>query len=140
MAEIKHLVTIEAEPAVVYAAITEQAGLASWWTEETVADATVGSVLEFRFGEEYHNKMRLTRLVSDQRVEWECIQGHDEWVGTRFTFDLEGGQGRTTLRFSHYQWAEATDFYANCNFHWGYYMQSLKTYCETGQGTPFAKA
>ena len=23
------------------------------------------------------------------------------------------------------------------NFNWGYYLQSLKLYCETGMGTPF---
>jgi hypothetical protein len=29
------------------------------------------------------------------------------------------------------------DFYANCNFHWGFYLQSLKDFCESGKGKPF---
>jgi len=53
MAEIRHLVVIAAPPSKVYAALTEQAGLAGWWTEETVAEPVVGSVAEFKFGERY---------------------------------------------------------------------------------------
>ena len=31
-----------------------------------------------------------------------------------------------------------TDLFAHCNYHWGFYMRSLKAYCETGEGEPFA--
>jgi hypothetical protein len=34
-------------------------------------------------------------------------------------------------------WREPTDFFASCNYHWGYYLRSLKLLLETGEGTPF---
>lgn len=137
MADIRHLLTINAPVSKVYKAITDQEGLANWWTKETKAEPTVGSIAEFRFGERYLNRMRITSLVPDKKVTWECIQGDREWVGTRFVFDLEEREGKTLARFAHTDWDEATDFYALCNYHWGQYMVSLKNYCETGKGTPY---
>jgi uncharacterized protein YndB with AHSA1/START domain len=137
MPDIRHFVTIDAPPKVVYKAVTEQEGLAGWWTTETIARPEVGTILEFKFGDKYHDKMRLTKLVPDRRVEWECTEGDKEWVGTRFAFDLEDKDGKTVVRFGHDAWREATDFYALCNTTWAFYMQSLKSYCETGKGTPY---
>jgi len=137
MPEIRHLLHITASASVVYRALTEQSGLQAWWTGETIASPQVGSIAEFSFGERYHNKMRITRLDQDRRVEWQCLDGDREWVGTTFLFDLDASEGRTTVRFTHGNWRESTDFLASCNYHWGYYLRSLKTYCETGLGTPF---
>ena len=139
MADIRHLVVIDAPVDSVYRALTEQAGLAGWWTTDTIAEPEVGSIAEFRFGDRYYDAMRVVRLEQNRRVEWECIEGHEEWVGTTFAFSLEVEDGRTVLRFEHGNWAAMTDFFANCNYHWGFYMRSLKSYCETGTGEPFAE-
>jgi uncharacterized protein YndB with AHSA1/START domain len=32
-----------------------------------------------------------------------------------------------------------TSLFANCNFRWGFYMQSLKDCCGHGRGAPFRK-
>jgi uncharacterized protein YndB with AHSA1/START domain len=140
MFEIKHLLTIDAPIALVYAALTEQEGLAAWWTTETIATPTVGSIASFRFGDRYHDRMRIEALEPNERVEWVCLEGDPEWVATTFTFDLEDREGSTVLRFTHGGWREVTDFFANCNFHWGSYMRSLKAYCETGKGQPFRES
>ena len=137
MPDIRHLVIIDAPPETVYRAVTEQVGLAGWWTTEAVARPEAGSILEFTFGDEYHSKMRLSRLIPNRRVEWECIEGNKEWVGTTFTFDLEKKGGSTVLRFGQDGWSEATDFYALCYTTWTFYMRSLKSYSETGKGTPY---
>jgi len=137
MPEIRHLVHINAPVSVVYRAITEQSGLQAWWTAGTIASPQVGSIAEFRFGERYHNKMRVTGLDQDRRVEWQCFHGDPEWIDTTFLFDLDASEGHTILRFTHGNWRESTDFLASCNYHWGYYLHSLKAYCETGVGTPF---
>ncbi len=137
MPDIKHYLVIDAPAETVYKAVTNQAGLAGWWTEETIAEPTVGSIAEFKFGDRYHNKMNVTTLVPNERVEWECLQGDKEWVGTTFVFELSEADGKTILKFSQNGWREATDFYAGCNYNWGCYMTSLKKYCETGFGEPF---
>ncbi len=137
MPEIRHRVRIHAARSVVYRAITEQAGLCAWWTPGTIARPEVGSTAEFKFGTRYHNRMEVVRLDPETAVEWECLGGDEEWIGTSFVFDLEGSDDDTLLRFTHGNWRESTDFFASCNYQWGYYLHSLKLYCETGAGTPF---
>lgn len=137
MADIRHLVEIKAPIRTIYKAITEEEGLKSWWTPDTIAVPEEGAILEFKFADRYHDKMRVIRLRKDSMVEWECIQGDEEWVGTKFVFELEEKGETTVLRFNHCDWRVATDFFASCNYNWGYYMRSLKSYCETGEGTPF---
>jgi uncharacterized protein YndB with AHSA1/START domain len=139
MFDIKHLVTIDTPLPVVYMALTEQEGLSGWWTTDTVASPAVGSIAGFRFGDRYHNTMRVEKLEHDTRVEWICLDGDPEWVGTTFIFDLEERDGSTVLRFTHGGWREMTDFFAACNYNWGFYMRSLKAYCETGKGQPFTQ-
>jgi uncharacterized protein YndB with AHSA1/START domain len=137
MAEIRHMLLIDAPVDVVYRAITEQEGLSAWWTRQTAAEPVVGSIAEFKFGDRYHNKMRIVTLEPRRCVEWECLDGDPEWIGTRLVFDLEKHGDQTLLRFGHTQWREMTDFFASCNYNWGFYMRSLKLYCEQGEGEPF---
>jgi uncharacterized protein YndB with AHSA1/START domain len=137
MAEIKHLIHINAPAAKVYKAITEEDGLKNWWTHQTVATPKEGAVIEFRFGDRYHDKMKIVKLQSDKKVEWLCLHGESEWIDTTFFFDLESKDDLTILRFTHGNWRESTDFFASCNYHWGYYLRSLKLLLETGEGTPF---
>ncbi len=137
MPSIKHYLHIKAQPEKVYNAITKTGGLRGWWTAEAKADEIVGGTAEFIFGERYYNKMRITNLEPDKELEWKCLEGDKEWIGTTFLFDLEEKDGGTILRFSHNNWKEETDFFASCNYNWGYYLNSLKKYCETGVGTPF---
>ena len=133
---IKHLVTIDCPPNIVYKAITTKKGIQGWWTNDNLMKPKIGSIAEFNFGEKYHNEMEVTDLKPNKRVVWLCKVGDREWVGTDFTFDLEHQHGQTMLRFGHNNWGKQTDFYAHCNFKWGFYLQSLKAYCETGVGNP----
>ncbi|RKY94615.1 MAG: SRPBCC domain-containing protein [Ignavibacteriae bacterium] len=137
MPGIKHYLLIKALPEKVYKALTSTEGLKGWWTLEAKTDEKVGGVAEFIFGDRYHNKMKIVELVQNKKVEWECIKGDKEWIGTNFVFSLDEKDGDIILRFTHRNWKEETDFFASCNYNWGYYLQSLKLYCETGRGTPF---
>ena len=137
MADIKHYLIIKSTPAKVYQAVTTRDGISNWWTEQTEIGKKVGDVNVFNFGNRYHNEMKITDLEPNKRVEWECIEGDKEWIGTSFVFMLEGKDGNTVLRFTHGNWREETDFFASCNYNWGYYMRSLAKFCEEGKGTPF---
>lgn len=138
MAELRHFVAVETPVATVWGALVTSEGIAGWWTPDNVMPGEEGAVAEFRFGDRYHDKMRIVRLDPNRRVEWECLEGDREWVGTTLRFDLEETIGKTLVRFTHGGWREETDFFASCNTIWGQYMASLKRYCETGAGTPFS--
>jgi uncharacterized protein YndB with AHSA1/START domain len=133
---IKHFLIIKAPPNKIYQALTTQEGVSNWWTPQNKIGKKVGDINVFDFGSRYHNEMKIVKLEPDNKVEWACFVGDKEWVGTNILFSLEGQESSTVLRFSHYNWQEETDFFASCNYQWGYYMSSLKQYCEIGTGTP----
>ena len=135
MADIKHYLIIKAAPEKIYEAITTQDGLASWWAKQTTANPEVGFVNVFTFGK-FRNEFKVTKLIPNSKVEWECINSIEEWIGTGISFDLEEKDGRTILRFAHSGWKEITDTFADCNYTWALFMKSLKSLCETGTGAP----
>jgi uncharacterized protein YndB with AHSA1/START domain len=133
--EIRHNVVIKTTPEEVYKAITTQEGLANWWAKQTVAKPELGFVNLFSFGQ-FQNRMKVTKLIPNNEVEWECIESIKEWVGTYISFVLEDKGEKTLLRFTHGGWKEMTDTFAGCNYDWARFLTSLKSLCETGTGTP----
>ena len=67
---------------------------------------------------------------------WECVDGHEEWVGTEVSFERAEGEDETELRFTHGKFPQATEYVAACGRQWEGYLRSLEAYCETGTGTP----
>jgi uncharacterized protein YndB with AHSA1/START domain len=137
MANITHYLVIKAPTEKVYQAVTEHDGLTQWWTAKTIAEPEIGFTNEFFFSNDYHNKMLVTELEPKKLVHWQCIGGDREWIGTSLSFQLTEGDGKTELMFTHADWKDQTLFFANCNYQWGRFMESLKNYCETGKGNPY---
>jgi uncharacterized protein YndB with AHSA1/START domain len=136
MPDIRHSIDVAVPPDEVYRAVTDQKGLRGWWTRQAMAAPEVGHVNEFKFSSGDYNEMRVVALEPDRRVEWECVVGSPEWVGTRVIFEMEGTENGTGLTFIHADWREDTPFFRMCRKAWEWYMASLKQFCETGDGTP----
>jgi len=135
--DIFHLFNIKTNDSEkIYNAITQQEGLASWWTTETVAKSEIGSIIEFRFTKNYKKGMKILNLEENKIVEWECIDGDQEWLGTKIKFEIIPKEESTDIKFYHTDWREITDLYGICNYHWGLYMKSLKAFIEEGKGNP----
>jgi uncharacterized protein YndB with AHSA1/START domain len=131
MADLMHEIHVDAPADRVYAALATQAGLQSWWTADTIADATVGGAAQFGFeGRSAVFRMRLDELTPGRRVAWSCHGDHPEWTGTRLTWDLAPADGATAVRFTHAGWREASRYMASCNTTWGELMHRLKAYAE----------
>ncbi|WP_109435077.1 SRPBCC domain-containing protein [Aquimarina sp. AU119] len=139
MANIRHNLTITASTKQVYDAITLENGLKGWWTQEATAKPEEGNINHFKFGDEYFNEMKILKLNPPNQVHWECVDGDKEWIGTNLSFVLEERDGITFLKFSHLNWAEESEFFGFCSHHWGRFLDSLKSLCETGKGQPFIK-
>lgn len=137
MPDILHQLVIEAPPSAVYRALTEPGELASWWTADVEAEPELGSVAVFGFDDRTTVfKMKIEDLEADGFVRWHCVGGHPEWEHTELTFDLSVDDGRTTLYFAHRGWESTDGILATCSFEWARYLTSLKSYLETGSGTP----
>jgi len=135
MNAIYHCFWVDANPEKVRSALTTAAGLAGWWTIDVEGSGTQGSVWSFRFASGAFNRMKIVQLEPN-RVEWECVDGHAEWVGTRVVFALRPEDGKTKVCFTHSGWRAITEYVGECSFHWAYYMASLQKYCESGRGMP----
>ena len=136
MADILHRIQINSSPKNIYEAIVTASGLSRWWTKDVKTTAEVNSIAEFGF-DSLVTKMRIDRLVQNQRVDWTCVDGPDEWINTHLFFDLTAEGNNTILRFGQRDWKVASDFYCHCNCKWSYFLHSLKSFIENGYGSPF---
>jgi uncharacterized protein YndB with AHSA1/START domain len=138
MASIRHRVGITAPPARVYEALTTTEGLAEWWTRNIDGDPQLGGTLRFFFGSaEPGAVMDVVELAPTEHVEWHCVQGPDEWVGTRLTFDLKPSADETVVLFTHADWRKPVEFMYHCSTKWAYFLLGLKAWLEGGAATPY---
>jgi uncharacterized protein YndB with AHSA1/START domain len=140
MADILHRVGIKSSLDDVYKALATRDGAAAWWTTNTQGEGKVGGVLKFRFsagGAEIGGfDMRVLELQPGKRVLWQVIEGPDEWIGTKISFDLKQSGEHAIVLFKHQGWKEPVEFMHHCSTKWAIYLMSLKSLLETGKGTP----
>ena len=137
MSDILQEVTIEASPEKVFNAITHQDELAQWWTKHVTAEPGIGSIAEFRFDNgAVVFKMEIAELDAGKRVHWIVREGPPHWEGTTVTWDLSPIKNGTHLLFGHHGFATVDTAYEQTRGGWEFFLGSLKSYLETGKGTP----
>ena len=140
MKKIIHFVRVHAAPEKVFQALTTEAGLSNWWSTAVDVDEAAG-MIHFHFAGDFNPDMKVVNQQTNQLVEWECTDGHDNWKANTFLFEVRAVRGETDLMFVQVYAQELTDeVYGTYNYNWGYYLHSLKLFCETGTGTPFKAA
>ena len=139
MVDILHRVGITASRDAVYQALTTPQGLAAWLTSDTRGDGDAGGVLEFRFAgapDPGGFDMKVIDTQPAERVEWEVIDGPEEWIGTQISWDLRTEGDYTIVLFAHRGWREPGEFMHHCSTKWATFLMSLKSLLETGTGAP----
>ena len=136
MVDILHKVGIKSPPDDVYKALTTLDGLSAWWTSNTQGDSKTGGVLQFRFGAGSFD-MKVLELEPAQRVLWQVVNGPDEWMGTKISFDLKQQGDWTIVLFKHQGWKEPVEYMHHCSTKWAVFLLSLKALLETGKGAPW---
>jgi len=127
MPDIQHMIQIAAKPEAIYPLISTAQGLAQWWAADiTPSDGALD--LGF-FNRSTVYRLRLESDEPPAHTEWICESGQ-EWSGTRIAFRLEAKGATTALRFTHADWAAATDYFTSCNTTWGELMFRLKAAAE----------
>jgi uncharacterized protein YndB with AHSA1/START domain len=137
MSAIVKELTIAAAPGSVFNALTQQDELARWWTNEARVKPEVGSLGEFRFRPPAGVlQFEVAELDQDEKVHWISRQGPPQWAGTSVTWQLTPVQNGTRLLFTHDGFAQVDEAYEQTRGNWEYFLASLKSYLETGKGTP----
>jgi uncharacterized protein YndB with AHSA1/START domain len=138
--DILHRVGIRASSDEVYKALATPEGLAAWWTNNTQGESKVGGTLKFRFssgGSEIGGfDMKVLELQPATRVLWQVVDGPQDWIGTKVSFDLKQAGDHAIVLFKHQGWKEPVEFMHHCSTKWAIYLMSLKSLVETRKGTP----
>jgi uncharacterized protein YndB with AHSA1/START domain len=137
MPDILHRVGIKSSTSDAYKALTTKDGLAGWWTTDTQGDPGAGGVIRFRFGTRGGFDMKVLELQPGRRVQWQVLDGPQDWIATRLSFELTQDQDFVILLFKHEGWKEPSEFMHHCSTKWGVFLLSLKSLVETGKGAPY---
>jgi uncharacterized protein YndB with AHSA1/START domain len=88
--DIRHRVGIAAPRHRVYEALATNGGLTDFWTAHVEGDSEVDGRLSFFFTSPNPAAvMEVVELSPDDRVQWRCVEGPPEWVGTTVTLRSE---------------------------------------------------
>jgi len=139
MATIVEELTIAVAPERVWGALTKPDEIGHWWTNDLNATPEVGSLAEFRFGEwgDFVIRFEVAELDQDKKVHWiHRLSPVAQWTGTSVTWQLTPVQNGTRLLFTHDGFSQVDEVYEQTRGNWEYFLASLKSYLETGKGTP----
>ncbi|HLI18704.1 MAG TPA: SRPBCC domain-containing protein [Rhodanobacteraceae bacterium] len=138
MAEIMHLLKIDAPRESVYRAIASVEGVRNWLSRDADFDSMMGNSGEIRFaGGTRILKILLEELKPTTRVAWNVLSAAmPNWAGTTVEFEMDADGGDTMLHFKHQGFQQADDLFAMSATIWASFLISLKQYLETGHGTP----
>ena len=127
-----------------YAALATQEGMEGWWCKDCDIATEVGEKSNMRFikeGNLVKMQFRMDTLKANEVVSWTCSDNaNPAWIGTTLTFQLKKMDDGAGVLFTHANWDEKWNDqppYTQTRDTWGLFMQSLKSYCETGVGQPW---
>jgi uncharacterized protein YndB with AHSA1/START domain len=139
MARIVFELDIEAQPERIVDALDSERGIAGWWTRDVTFAGGPGSTMTLGFPVAPRPFELRVDEVSAKRVRWSSIgEFPPHWQGTDVAWTLRpSADGNwTTVHFAHDGWASDEGPLPNAAMTWGTLMTSLKSYVETGAGTP----
>jgi uncharacterized protein YndB with AHSA1/START domain len=139
MSDIVQELTIEATPENVFYAITLPDRITEWWANHVAAEPMAGSLAEIRFDNGEVMKIEITELEVGKKVHWRVRLAPHNWEGSTITWDLMPVSKGTRLLFGHHDLVVGNTAYSTeqTRTGWEYFLGSLKSYLETGKGTPY---
>lgn len=127
---------IAATPEKIFNSLTKPDEIACWWTDDLSVKPEVGSLAEFRFaGGTFVVELEIAELDTNKKVFWISKKGYG-FEGTTINWQLTPVENRTKLVFTQDGFAQGDQVYEQDNATWEYFLASLKSYQETGKGTP----
>lgn len=113
----------------------------NWWVGfygETIEESSdlINDEFSFSAGNGAHfSRQRLVELNENTKIVWEVIdsklsflENTDEWIGTKFSFEMKQADGITTVIFTHYGLVPEIECYKSCSGGWTQYLTKLQSY------------
>ena len=133
MHKIEHLLHINAPLNKVYEAIKDVEKIKKWYTTDIVDN--LDNTKTFKWGEMF--LIAKCNEIENEKITWEFIESSMPIESLFMTYELSENEGKTRVRFTYGNFSEKSDFYANQNFSSAKYLESLRQFCQTGNGEAF---
>jgi hypothetical protein len=111
----------------------------NWWVGifgETIEGKSenINDEFSFRAGDGVHySRQKLIELVADKKVVWlvtesklSYLKKTNEWAQTKIGFDIEKGDNKTKITFTHEGLIPQIECYGGCSSAWTQYMENLR--------------
>lgn len=126
----------------VFEAIATDEGLSRWWASSATGSGPAGATIVLGFsGLKETITFRIDSETYPTSVTWTCLRhtGLPDWDGTTVVFEMaEPASDSTVLSFRHIGLVSDLDCYDQCHAGWDHFLASLRSYSESGIGTPFS--
>jgi hypothetical protein len=110
-----------------------------WWYgvfDETITGSSknVNDVFIFLAGGGVHQTtQKMVELIPNQKIAWlvtasnlNFLKKPDEWLNTKFYFDLSGTESKTKITFTHEGLQPEIECYDDCSGGWMQYLKKLE--------------
>ena len=141
---IKHNFKLRVKPETIFNATSTETGIQGWWCKNSKVGESEGSTSLLKFVKEgmavdmgFETKI----LANNTKVVWECTSmPNPAWIGTKIITEINETADGCDVTFSHADFDEkwkGQDAFEQTKATWNHFVQSLKDYCENGQGQPW---
>ncbi len=135
-------ITVATTPHEAFAAINNVAG---WWGTITGITTAVGDEFVYVVPGLHYSGFRVTESEPGRRIAWlvtssylDFVDDKQEWNGTTVAFDISESADGTQITFTHLGLSSDVECYEICTNAWSMFVSgSLKTFIQTGTGTPY---
>ncbi len=130
MAEINLQKTIFKDDKTIFRFLTDQNLLMQWYAPQVIAIPLEGTTAAFAFDSDVNFKMKITKLKEFEKLQWLCVDGNVDWLGSNVIFSLktiDSNKCLLTFRQSKIDNEKKLEQWKNS---WGNYLKILKEKCE----------
>lgn len=118
---------INATPEKIFLYLTQQELLTRWLTPSVIAFPKKGTFAAFALGNDINFKVEIEELIDNDLVQWKCIDGNVEWVGSKISFKLKVQNGSSTIvQFLQTNFPESGNLDKWKN-NWQFYLETLNS-------------
>ena len=121
-----------------------------WWSEEIEGNTNkLNEEFFYHYKDVHLCKLKLIEAIPGKKLvylvldnEFNFIEDKTEWVNTKLIFELSHSSpgNQTVIQFTHEGLFPDHECYKVCNDAWtGYITKSLRSFIDTGKGTPNPK-
>ena len=137
MIPIKLLLHINSPKEEVFKALTLSNELSKWYTTIVKGVFKLDEIITFEFVNFAEFKFKVTAIAQNESVHLEVVESEFDNVGHIMKYELDENDGKTRVRYTYEGFGEMDDSYANMNYSSAKYLESLRQYCQVGNGEAF---